>query len=104
MEKDQTAKSRFAKWWTDEEKRYLISHKTDGVELIAAALGRSIISVQIMASRLHVSLERIESELCPRCGKWFCYSDTSGRAGKVTHDGGTEQCKREYDGKTNTRW
>lgn len=41
---------------------------------------------------------------CPECGEWFCYSDTSGRAGKVKHDGGTEQCKREYDGKTNTRW
>ena len=41
---------------------------------------------------------------CPECGEWFCYSDTSGRAGKVKHDGGTEQCKREYDGKTNSRW
>lgn len=78
MEKHPNEKSRFSKRWTDEEKRYLISHKTDGAELIAAALGRSIISVQIMASRLHVSLERIESELCPRCGMYRMRKGTAG--------------------------
>lgn len=25
-------------------------------------------------------------------------------AGAVKYDGATEQCKREYDGKTNSRW
>lgn len=78
VEKHPNEKSRFSKRWTDEEKRYLISHKTDGAELIAAALGRTIISIQIMACRLHVSLERIESELCPRCGKYRMRKGTSG--------------------------
>lgn len=41
---------------------------------------------------------------CPECGEWFCWSDTSGRSGAPKYDGATEQCKREYDGKTNTRW
>lgn len=70
MEDIQTEKSRFSKRWTDEEKRYLISHKTDGADLIAAALGRTVVSVQIMACRLHVSLRREEGELCPRCAMY----------------------------------
>ncbi len=41
---------------------------------------------------------------CPECGEWFCWSDTSGRTDTANHDGGTEQCKREYDGKTDFRW
>ena len=41
---------------------------------------------------------------CPECDEWFCYSDTSGRTGAAKYDGATDQCKREYDGKTNTRW
>lgn len=69
METQRNAKSEFAgKKWTDEEKRYLISHKTDGAYLIAAALGRSVVSVQTMACRLHVSLVRQEGPICSRCG------------------------------------
>ena len=41
---------------------------------------------------------------CPECDEWFCSSDTSGRTGAAKYDGATEQCKREYDGKTNSRW
>lgn len=68
VENDGTDNSRLSKRWTDEEKRYLITYKSDGAERIAAALGRSVFSVQCMASRLHVSLVEVEGDLCPRCG------------------------------------
>lgn len=68
VENGGTENKRFSKRWTDEEKRYLVTYKTDGAERIAAALGRSVIAVQIMACRLHVSLAESEGELCPRCG------------------------------------
>ena len=73
MEQIDTEKKRFSKRgrrWTDEEKRYLITHKTDGAYRIAAALGRSVVSVQVMACRLHVSLVQVEGEICPRCGTY----------------------------------
>lgn len=69
---------RVSRRWTDEEKRYLISHKTDGSARIASALGRTPLSVRIMASRLHVSLKMIESELCPRCGMYRMRKGTAG--------------------------
>lgn len=78
MEKHSDETYRVSRRWTDEEKRYLISHKTDGAKLVAAALGRTPLSVRIMASRLHVSLERVESEVCPRCGRYRMRKGTSG--------------------------
>lgn len=59
---------RISRKWTDEEKRYLVTYKTDGAERIAAALGRSVISVRVMACRMHVSLVEVDGDLCPRCG------------------------------------
>lgn len=68
MENVEDETPRVSRPWTDEEKRYLITYKTDGAKRIAAALGRSVIAVKIMASRLHVSLAQTDGELCPRCG------------------------------------
>lgn len=71
MEQSANEKSRFSgSHWTDEEKRYLVSHKTDGAALIAEALGRSIVSVQVMACRMHVSLRQVDGPLCPKCGTY----------------------------------
>ena len=53
---------RISRKWTDEEKRYLVTYKTDGAERIAAALGRSVISVRVMACRMHVSLVEVEGD------------------------------------------
>lgn len=78
VENTQNETSRVSKWWTDEEKRYLISHKTDGAKLIADALGRSNISVKVMASRMHVSLAQSGDRPCPRCGKLRMRKGTSG--------------------------
>lgn len=82
MSSSETAKNRFAKHWSGEEKRYLISHKTDGAYLIAEALGRSVISVQTMACRLHVSLRPDVGEICPICGEFRINKGTpAGRSG-----------------------
>lgn len=69
MEVTEIEKKRFSRKWTDEEKRYLISHKSDGAYLLAEALGRSVASVQIMACRLGVSLRSDLGEICPVCGQ-----------------------------------
>ena len=42
--------------------------------------------------------------LCPECGEWFCYADDSERSSSGRPADGTEQCKREYDGKTDWRY
>lgn len=56
--------------WSDEETRYLISHKRDGADLIAIALGRTRASVKVKACRLRVSLQTEFGEICPRCGRY----------------------------------
>lgn len=52
--------------WTTEEVRYLEEHQGDGAAAIAEALGRTVISVQVQASRYGISLTK--SWRCPRCG------------------------------------
>lgn len=61
--------------WTDADCRYLITHKSDGAELVAKALGRSVSAVKMKASRLGVSLRPQPGELCPSCG---CYRIRAG--------------------------
>lgn len=52
--------------WTRREEAYLCGHAGEGSKAIAAALGRSVGSVKVHASRLGVSLRL--STICPRCG------------------------------------
>ena len=54
--------------WREHELKYLENHAGDGAAAIAHALGRSIVSVQVQASRMGLSLCR--RYLCPRCGKY----------------------------------
>lgn len=63
--------------WTDEERRYLVSHKTDGAELVAVALGRSPKSVRRMAERMGVSLAVRPGDVCPVCGVYDIRPGTS---------------------------
>lgn len=56
------------KHWTDDEIKYLKRHRTDGAELIAHALGRTVSSVQAKAFTLRVSLMYIDGDICPVCG------------------------------------
>lgn len=53
--------------WTKKDIEYLESHASDGAEAVAERLGRTVSSVQVMASRLGVSLR--PSWLCPNCGR-----------------------------------
>jgi hypothetical protein len=59
-----------ARPWTTEEERYLARHRTDGADLLAHVLGRSVRAVRVKASRLGVSLAARPGEVCPMCG---CY-------------------------------
>ncbi len=52
--------------WTTEEIRYLEEHQGDGAEAIAEALGRTVISVRVQASRYGIALT--PRWRCPRCG------------------------------------
>lgn len=52
--------------WTTREIAYLEEHASDGATSIAAALGRSVKSVEVQASRYGLSLRK--SWLCPKCG------------------------------------
>ena len=52
--------------WTTAEIRYLEDHAHEGAEAVAEALGRSVGSVRVQASRYGVSLSR--RWRCPRCG------------------------------------
>lgn len=61
--------------WTTKEERYLITHKSDGAAILAAALGRTECAIRRRASRLGVSLRPRPGELCPRCG---CYEIRAG--------------------------
>lgn len=54
--------------WTDDEIRYLKRHRTDGAELIAHVLGRSVSSVKAKAFVLKVSLMYVVGDICPVCG------------------------------------
>lgn len=54
------------RWYTAEIK-YLEDHANDGAEAIAKALGRSVQSVKIQASRYGVSLK--QRWQCPKCGR-----------------------------------
>lgn len=57
--------------WTDEEDRYILRHRTDGAEKLAAALDRTPGSVKVHASRdLHVSLAARPGDVCPRCATY----------------------------------
>ncbi len=44
--------------WTTDEIRYLEEHAGDGAVAVAEHLGRSVVSVQVQASRYGVSLAR----------------------------------------------
>lgn len=63
--------------------RYLSEHAGDGAVPIAEKLGRSVISVQVKASRMGLSLCR--RWLCPRCGH-YTYSEP------VSHTGWCLKC------------
>ncbi len=63
--------------------RYLSEHAGDGAVPIAEKLGRSVISVQVKASRMGLSLCR--RWLCPRCGH-YTYSEL------VKHTGWCLKC------------
>lgn len=64
--------------WKPDEVRYLSEHASDGAVSIAEKLGRSVISVQVKASRMGLSLCR--RWLCPRCGR-YTYSPLVNRSG-----------------------
>ena len=53
--------------WKAHEETYLQEHAGDGAQAIAEALGRSVGSVQVHASRMGVSL--FKRWHCPNCGK-----------------------------------
>lgn len=52
--------------WKDWETAYITEHCTDGAQAIADRLGRSVSSVQVMASRMGLALR--PRWLCPHCG------------------------------------
>lgn len=52
--------------WTTREIKYLEEHAGDGAAAIAAALGRSVRSVESQARRFGLSLRRAWQ--CPKCG------------------------------------
>lgn len=54
--------------WTVLEIRYLEGHASEGVEAIAAALGRSTESVKQQAKQRGISLRK--RWYCPRCNRW----------------------------------
>ncbi|MBR0403795.1 MAG: hypothetical protein IJI68_01025 [Eggerthellaceae bacterium] len=53
--------------WTQAEEDYLRSHAGSGAAAIAEALGRTVASVKVHASRMGVSL--VVRYHCPRCGR-----------------------------------
>lgn len=54
--------------WTNREVRYLSQHRTDGAELVAHALHRTVPSVKAKAHQMGVSLRYSEGDICPLCG------------------------------------
>lgn len=63
-------------FWTSREERYLIQHRTDGAELIAHVLGRSVSAVKHKAHRLRVSLAYRPGDTCPVCGQHSMHEGT----------------------------
>lgn len=59
--------ARAALRWSKEEIAYLERHASDGAEAVASRLGRSVHAVEVMASRMGVSLR--PSWQCPNCGR-----------------------------------
>lgn len=53
--------------WKPEETDYLERHASDGADAVARKLGRSKHSVEVMASRMGLSLRK--SWQCPNCGR-----------------------------------
>lgn len=69
--------------WKPDEERYLSEHAGDGAVSIAENLGRTVISVQVKASRMGLTL--CKRWLCPRCGH-YTYSEP------VRHTGWCLKC------------
>ena len=69
--------------WTDEEKRYLVTHKADGYALMAHVLGRTEKAIRRQAEKMGVRARRAPElgELCPICGEHRVRSGT--RAARV---------------------
>lgn len=64
--------------WRTWEITYLSTHCNEGADAVATRLGRSKSSVQVMASRLGISLRPCWH--CPRCGR-ITYMPLSTRTG-----------------------
>lgn len=54
--------------WSRTEEEYLREHAGEGAKAVADALGRTVPSVQVKASRMGVTL--FKRWHCPRCGRW----------------------------------
>lgn len=68
--------------WTSADERYLRQHRTDGAALLSCALGRSRRAVEVMASRLGISLRPSTGGVCSVCGCYEVRPHTdAGRAG-----------------------
>lgn len=55
------------KRWTTRELQVLAAYGSEGAEVVAEMLGRSVASVQVMASRNGISLR--PWWVCPKCGR-----------------------------------
>ena len=81
--------------WTTDEIRYLEEHAGDGAVAVAEHLGRSVVSVQVQASRYGVSLT--PRGRCPKCGA-LSRKPLSGRTGwcaECTKEARREELARE---------
>jgi hypothetical protein len=71
--------------WTDEQRRYLLRHRTDGTALLSHVLGHTEDEIQAEANRIgfEVPKRRLDGgEICPMCGTYEVRPDTvSGRNG-----------------------
>lgn len=96
--------------WTWREVDYLRMHRTDGAELIAHALGRTVPSVKAKAHVLGVSLMYLPGDTCPVCGEFpmregtsaakhnMCVSCWEKRKAAATRELAREDdARREYD-------
>lgn len=57
--------------WYSAEIKYLEDHANEGSEAIAKALGRTVQSVKLQASRYGISLK--QRWQCPKCGQFTSY-------------------------------
>ena len=96
--------------WTWREVEYLRMHRTDGADLIAHALGRTVPSVKAKAHVLGLSLMYLPGDTCPVCGEnpiregtaaarhTMCISCWEKRKANATRERALEEgVKREYD-------